>query len=234
MHSSVGAYVNLWDYIAKGSKGTHTLKFYYTERGLSGSTCYMQFTLPSVSSNTPEYQNSQLKIEKKVEGAAADKNKEFDFAIKIRHETQDVEDSDYSIVRYSPKGDRLESWLLTNGEGTFKLKADEYVIIDYLQHGTQYEITETDCPGYTVTTKVLQSNNLEEARTVKNNATRKAEGEIEQGQGGVVTFTNTARPELPETGGSGTLLYTTGGTALLAAALLYDIRRRKAQRSKPQ
>ena len=49
-----------------------------------------------------------------------------------------------------------------------------------------------------------------------------------------VIYTNTARPELPETGGSGTLLYTTGGTALLAAALLYDIRRRKAQRSKPQ
>ena len=224
VHSSVGAYVNLWDYIAKGDARKHTLKFYYTERGLSGSTCYMQFTLPSVSSNTPQYQNSQLKIEKKVEGAAADKNKEFDFTIKIWHDKQDVAGSDYSIVRYSPTGDRLESWLLTNGKGTFKLKADEYVIIDYLQHGTQYEITETDCPGYTVTTKV--GNN-------ESSATSTATGEI-QGASGVVTFTNTARPELPETGGSGTLLYTTGGTALLAAALLYDIRRRKAQRSKPQ
>ena len=43
VHSSVGAYVNLWDYIKKGDAGEHTLKFYYTERGLSGSTCYMQF-----------------------------------------------------------------------------------------------------------------------------------------------------------------------------------------------
>ena len=60
------------------------------------------------------------------------------------------------------------------------------------------------------------------------------EGQTQNGYNSLVTFTNTPRPKLPETGGSGTLLYTTGGTALLAAALLYDIRRRKAQRSKPQ
>ena len=153
VHSSVGAYVNLWDYIAKGDAGKHTLKFYYTERGLSGSTCYMQFTLPSVSSVTPEYQNGQLKVAKEVQGAAADLDEEFEFEIEIRM-TQDVEDSDYSIERYSPNGTRLESSLLTDGKGTFKLKADEYVIIDFLQYGTQYRITETDCPGYTVTTSV--------------------------------------------------------------------------------
>ena len=222
VHSSVGAYVNLWDYIAKGDAGKHTLKFYYTERGLSGSTCYMQFTLPSVSSRTPEYQNGQLKVEKKVVGAA-NPDAEFSFKIEISHTDQSVTNSDYSIVRYSSDG-TVETTLLTGGEGTFKLKANEYVIINYLQHGTQYKITETDCPGYTVTTKV--GNN-------ESSATSTATGEI-QGASGVVTFTNTARPELPETGGSGTLLYTTGGTALLAAALLYDIRRRKAQRSKPQ
>ena len=83
VHSSVGMYVNLWDYIAKGDAGEHTLKFYYTERGLSGSTCYMQFTLPSVSSTTPSYQNSQLKVQKEVVGNA-DPDAEFSFDIGSR------------------------------------------------------------------------------------------------------------------------------------------------------
>ena len=76
-------YVNLWDYIEKGDAGEHTLKFYYTERCLSGSTCYMQFTLPSVSSTTPSYQNSQLKVQKEVVGSA-DSDAEFSFDIRHR------------------------------------------------------------------------------------------------------------------------------------------------------
>lgn len=239
VHSSVGAYVNLWDYIAKGDAGTHTLKFYYTERGLSGSTCYMQFTLPSVSSVTPDYQNGQLKVAKVVQGAAADVDEEFEFGIEIWHDSQPVKESDYSIQRYSADGKMIESSLLTDGKGSFKLKANDYVIIDFLQYGTHYKITEKNCPGYTVTTSVNDKVELKDTKTIKNNATRTAEGTLtgskEEGYfNSQVIYTNTARPELPETGGSGTLLYTTGGTALLAAALLYDIRRRRAQRSKPQ
>lgn len=103
VHSSVGAYVNLWDYIAKGDAGKHTLKFYYTERGLSGSTCYMQFTLPSVSSGTPEYQNGQLKIQKAVVGTA-DTTTEFSFDINIWSDDDSAQASDYSIVRYNADG----------------------------------------------------------------------------------------------------------------------------------
>lgn len=54
VHSSVGEYVDLWDYVKKDAAGhplakKYKLSFFYTERGASGSTCYMQFTLPSVS-----------------------------------------------------------------------------------------------------------------------------------------------------------------------------------------
>ncbi|MCD7865182.1 MAG: fibro-slime domain-containing protein [Clostridiales bacterium] len=65
VHSSVGEYVNLWDYIDKGSSDTYTLTFYYTERGASGSTCYMRFTLPSVTSSTPVQDTGTLRVEKK-------------------------------------------------------------------------------------------------------------------------------------------------------------------------
>lgn len=217
VHSSVGAYVNLWDYIAKGDAGKHTLKFYYTERGLSGSTCYMQFTLPSVSSVTPSYQNSQLKIQKEVVGTA-DTNAEFSFDISIRHATLPVQNSDYSIVRYNAEGERQEATLLTGGQGTFKLKANEYVIIDYLQHGTEYTITETGADGFSVSNRIDQ------------NATTQSEtavGTIAQGKGSIVLFTNTTRPKLPDTGGPGVLVLTLGGAALTATAITYGFHQRK-------
>lgn len=47
VHISVGEYVNLWDYLKDArSVGSHTLDIYYTERGASGSTCFMSFILP--------------------------------------------------------------------------------------------------------------------------------------------------------------------------------------------
>ena len=221
VHSSVGMYVNLWDYIEKGDAGEHTLKFYYTERGLSGSTCYMQFTLPSVSSATPSYQNSQLKIQKEVVGTA-DTNAEFSFDITIDHDTLPVQNSDYSIVRYNAKGERLESTLLTGGNGTFKLKANEYVIIDYLQHGTKYTIKETGAEGFEVSNQI-DNGTINKSETVV--------GTIAQGISNFVLFTNTARPKLPDTGSLGTSIFVFGGALLIAFAstgIVY--RKRKGMR----
>ncbi len=217
VHSSVGEYVNLWDYIAKGSKGTHTLKFYYTERGLSGSTCYMQFTLPSVSSVTPEYQNGQLKIQKEVVGTA-DTTTEFSFDINIWSDDGSAQGSDYSIVRYTPDGQRVESSLLTDGNGTFKLKANEYVIIDYLQHGTHYTIKETNVDGFTV------SNTIDNGTP---NQSAEVTGTTPVGKNSIVLFTNTARPKLPDTGGPGALIFTLGGAAVIATAVTYGFHQRK-------
>lgn len=218
VHSSVGEYVNLWDYIAKGSEGTHTLKFYYTERGLSGSTCYMQFTLPSVSSVPPEYQNGQLKVQKQVVGTA-DPNAEFSFDISIWSDDHSAEGSDYSIVRYNADGtQRIESTLLTGGKGTFKLKANEFVIIDYLQHGTHYTIKETNAPdGVTV------SNTIDNGTP---NQSAEVTGTTPVGKNSIVLFTNTFRPMMPATGGTGVWALTVGGLALMTFAVVYGVRRR--------
>ena len=48
IHSSVGENVSLWDYLGDDNPGEHLLSFFYTERGASGSTCWMQFTIPRV------------------------------------------------------------------------------------------------------------------------------------------------------------------------------------------
>ncbi|MCF2621508.1 DUF7601 domain-containing protein [Collinsella tanakaei] len=219
VHSSVGAYVNLWDYIAKGDAGKHTLKFYYTERGLSGSTCYMQFTLPSVSSGTPQYQNGQLKVQKQVVGTA-DPDTEFSFDINIWSDDGLAQGSDYSIVRYNADGtQRIESSLLTDGWGTFKLKANEYVIIDYLQHGTHYTIKETNVDGFTV------SNTIDNGTP---NQSAEVTGTTPIGKSSIVLFTNTARPKLPDTGGPGTVAFTLAGGALVATATYLGFHRRKS------
>ena len=222
VHSSVGAYVNLWDYIAKGDAGEHTLSFYYTERGLSGSTCYMQFTLPSVSSQVPVYYNSGLRIEKEVEGPA-NPDQEFSFDIALKNADGTTPTADYAIVRYNASNERVESTLLHQGEGAFKLKANEYVVIDYLPHGAIYTITETGINGWTV------SNRVDSAVTDYDET---AEGSIINNEKfHTVIYTNTFRPKLPDTGGSGIFLYAFGGMGLMALPPVYKLGRRKERKT---
>ena len=222
VHSSVGAYVNLWDYIAKGDAGEHTLSFYYTERGLSGSTCYMQFTLPSVSSQEPVYYNSGLRIEKEVEGPA-NPDQEFSFDIALKNADGTTPTADYAIVRYNASNERVESTLLHQGEGAFKLKANEYVVIDYLPHGATYTITETGVDGWTV------SNRVDSADTDYDET---AEGSIINNEKfHTVIYTNTFRPKLPDTGGSGIFLYAFGGMGLMALPPVYKLGRRKERKT---
>ena len=223
VHSSVGEYVNLWDYVEKGSAGTHTLSFYYTERGLSGSTCYMQFTLPSVSSITPEQNTGLLTVQKLVEGAA-DSGEEFHFDIMFTDEKGNPLPDDYSYTRYTADGTVVKQDVIIYDGGSFDLKAGDYVIINYLPYGTKYTITETDVPYYVVTYQV-------DGSTPTNGYT--AAGQIPTGGNGSVVFTNTAMPVLPDTGGAGTQSYIMGGLlfmSLSASLLLYiHFKRRKEE-----
>ena len=225
VHSSVGEYVNLWDYVAKGSAGSHTLSFYYTERGLSGSTCYMQFTLPSVSSITPEQNTGLLTVQKLVEGAA-DSDEEFHFKIMFTDENGNPLPDDYSYTRYTENGTVVKQDVIIYDGGSFELKAGEYVIINYLPYGTRYTITETDVPYYVVTYQV-------DDNTPTNGNT--AEGQIPTGGNGSVVFTNTAMPVLPSTGGAGMQPYITGGLLFMtfSASLLSYIHFKRRKEEKP-
>lgn len=149
VHSSVGEYLNLWDYIDIEKEGMHrhtdecygngidkeptcgkvdskkfTLDFYYTERGESGSTCWMQFTLPSVSVETPETTSKDyghLEVRKDVKVMANGEefspselfngtqqgeyfeNKEFTFVIKLMGPNGQLKD-DYAYIKYDKNG----------------------------------------------------------------------------------------------------------------------------------
>ena len=152
VHSSVGEYVNLWDYLEKGTEGKHTLTFFYTERGASGSTCYMNFTLPSVTGVNIEQKTAQLRVEKKVQGED-DPNKEFNFQIQFFDKEGNPVKDDYAYARYAVDGSIDTGLVICDGE-TFSLRAGDYVLVSNLPYGLRYTITETVDAGYTVTNTV--------------------------------------------------------------------------------
>lgn len=192
VHSSVGEYVDLWDYIDKANwteeevaagKKTYTLTFFYTERGASGSTCYMNFTLPSVTGATISQKTGSLRVEKEVVGEH-DPSEEFDFNIKFLKAdgTTPILD-DYVYTRYSADGEEIGSDLIIHDGGTFTLCAGEYVIIQYLPYGVQYEITEVSKEGYSTSCKV--------DGVIQDSST--ARSAIVRGATNTVTFTNTVK-----------------------------------------
>ena len=254
VHSSVGEYVNLWDWIKKGDTGSYRLSFFYTERGASGSSCWMQFTLPSVSFSTPEQSTGNLRIDKEVTGIENDDVFGFEVIFKDKNGAQ-LKDN-YSYSRFKADGTKIKDDVLIWDGGSFELKAGEYVEINFLPIGTQYEITEI---GPVVTEQVtnpdtgeveIQPKRDEEGNYIRdedadhyhasaegsktNSPVEGADSEDKRAVTGTIETTQSQYTikyineyvlefALPETGGSGTILYTmAGGMVLLfGAGFLY-------------
>ena len=215
VHSSVGEYVNLRDYLPNGSSGQHTLTFYYTERGASGSTCWMSFTLPSVTSATTGKDLGSLKIQKSVEG-----NGDVDFSkeeYKFKVELLTAEHGSGLNQTFSFSRSDGTYGTIRHG-GTISLKKDETVTINGLPAGTFYRVTE-----------------LEESRegyqtTANGSSGYIASGKIETGTTKPANFVNTVHFELPETGGPGTDMYMIGGLLLIAAVILLIYNQKKRRK----
>lgn len=229
VHSSVGEYVNLWDYLHKhetecwddngklvctaAGKTEHTLSFFYTERGASGSTCWMQFTLPSVVSDTPVQKTSGLTVSKTVQGLSSiDPNKEFTFKIYLRDAKGEELLDDYKYTRYGEDGGQVgenivEHENVYNG-ATFTLKANERIYIEHLPAGTKYkieELKEDDCSvSYIVDSGTVQTGKMEFTA-------------LNSSGGGDLQIINTYY-KLPETGGAG-LWYTMAALPFSTAML---------------
>lgn len=180
VHSAVGEYVNLWDYLTPGQPGPHTLTFFYTERGASGSTCYMNFTLPSVTGVNIEQKTTQLRVQKNVQGRH-DASTEFAFHIRFLDARGEGVQDDYAYNRYSADGKPLETDLIICDGSDFSLRGGEYLVIRHLPYGLRYQITEITTEGYSVTNTV-NGVLLPGAE---------AEGTVAQNGNNTVEFTNT-------------------------------------------
>lgn len=156
VHSSVGEYVNLWDYLEKENRTeseTHTLTFFYTERGASGSTCYMNFTLPSVSGVNIEQKTSDLEVRKQVVGQD-ESNRQFEFNIRFYDQNGKTVLDDYAYTKYDKDGKELSGDLVVHTGDKFTLRDGQYVRIRYLPFGLRYTITEEAVNGYTVSSTI--------------------------------------------------------------------------------
>lgn len=184
VHSSVGEYVNLWDYLKKDGRTeseTHTLTFFYTERGASGSTCYMNFTLPSVSGVNIEQKTSDLEVRKQVVGQD-ESNREFEFNIRFYDQNGKPVLDDYAYTKYDKDGRELNGELVVHTGDKFTLRDGQYVRIRYLPFGLRYTITEVPRDGYTVSSTIngVTGQGSEAKGTILNT-----------GQMNTVLFTNT-------------------------------------------
>lgn len=184
VHSSVGEYVNLWDYLKENGRTeseTHTLTFFYTERGASGSTCYMNFTLPSVSGVNIEQKTSDLEVRKQVVGQD-ESGQEFNFDIQFYDQTGNEVLDDYAYTKYDKDGKEIDSNLVVHTGDKFTLKDGQYVRIRYLPFGLRYTITEEAVNGYTVSSTI---------NGVVGQGNTAAGSILNTGQMNTVLFTNT-------------------------------------------
>lgn len=215
VHSSIGEYVNLRDYLPVGSSGQHTLSFFYTERGDTGSTCYMSFTLPSVSSATTSRYTGSLQIAKKLDGIDGLDFSGEEYKFKVELLTSDNGSALNQTFSFS-RSDGTYGTIKSGG--TITMHQDESVTISGIPAGTFYRVTELTTQGYHT--------------TVNDNEGYIVSGKIETGAIKPASFVNRPYMELPETGGAGTTLYTIGGLLLMTAAallLLYIHNRRRKE-----
>ena len=246
VHTSVGEYADLWDYMEEGktanearlNHGTshHTLDIFYTERGASGSTCWMQFTLPQVSKVYHDLYNPDLAgltIEKKVEGAKPElANAEFPFELHLSNI-----DNKYNFkfsgadvtgkVMKDRDGNPVTE--VTSGYYYFTLKDGERLEVIGLPSGTGYQVTEGT--GFTVGENEYSSDGIKttvdtgggeqatvlaqgtiRGKFVLDEETHELKDKVEAVK---ITYTNVFLYELPSTGGAG--IYTMAGMPLMAA-----------------
>ncbi len=194
VHSSVGQYVNLRDYLPVGSSGEHTLSFFYTERGASGSTCYMQFTLPSVDGDLTTVEPNTLELNKVLDNATT--TQEFEFTVDLLDAAGDPLVDDYSYTRYDTAGTVIENGILNSTQKTVKLRGGEKLTVDFLPDGAQFKITELKYPGF-FTTYRINGGTSTPGYTAEGNVVKNT----------TVTFINSSSTPLPATGGVGIWLF---------------------------
>jgi len=207
VHSSVGEYVNLWDYIDKGTAGKHTLSFFYTERGASGSTCYMQFTLPSVSIQSSQYETTSLHVEKEVQNS--DTTQSFDFDITFTDANGAELINTYAYTVYNADNSIAGNGIIENSTTSFKLSHGQYIVVDYLPIGAKYVVKETAAPGFFTVNSINGGTNTE---------SNIASGTLDKDRENI-HFINITSAKLPSTGGRGIVLF----FVPLAVAVLYSI-----------
>ncbi len=259
VHKSVGEYVDLWDYIPGGRENhkanTYTLSVFYTERGASGSTCWMQYTLPNAIAvpviKAPNQENTPLTIKKVVGGnLASDELREtfYTFDLTLLNTMENYQATVYDEQDRPVLMKKQEDGVLIfdeehNDDATlphsFTVSGGEKLVFT-LRDGWYLRIADlSPYAGYDVNERFPDDKPPEGCATTVQVTKGSNVGQAASGTNGhdesmgmdktTVTFTNTFEYELPETGGSGTVPYALAGGLLITAALWLWYRKKTAE-----
>ena len=211
VHSSVGEYVNLWDYLEKSDTAQkHRLTLFYTERGASGSTCFMGFNIPGVEGESARLPEGQIDLAKEVAGAFAPAGGEYEFQLTLTDRNGNAPLDDYSVQKRDADEKILDYGILEGGIGTFTIRAGEHLYLPELPEGYRYQITET--PGDYETSfgeGGIWTDGNETSGTIEGDRTRR------------ITCRNSySGAVLPDTGRASLLWAALSGTTLLWGGIL--------------
>ena len=169
VHSSLGMYVDLWEFIDgaediknsdgeiiatgipnKDNKKTYRLSVYYTERGASGSSCYMRFTVPFEELATnPITFDQAIQIEKNVKSNSKEDKGVYAFQLDLTTPNGNSMVNQYPYKRYDANGKEISTSNASIVSGTkFFLKDGEKVLISHLPKDTEKDLEKGY--GYTV------------------------------------------------------------------------------------
>ncbi len=175
IHSAVGEYVNLWEYIEPvdyydkdgnmNESQKYRLNIFYTERGASGSNCYMRFDAPLEDINVNKNDvTRELVVEKEVSNSAKtatkfeDNFEKFDFLVELDDErgTKDENMYEYEIYQRDTSDKNKTTLLKTDvlevddktGLYKFSLQDGQYIVIYGLSENTSYIVKEADSSEY--------------------------------------------------------------------------------------
>ena len=118
---------------------THTMKFFYMERGSSASNCMIKFNLQTIPDDT-------IVVGKEITDSNASVYSDVEFSFKL--ETKAEGESSYSTVKdttvkvYDRTGTQLIRTATVDADGIFKLKHGERAYFEDYPVTTQYKVTE--------------------------------------------------------------------------------------------
>lgn len=136
---------SLWDLMGKNFRESpyesHTLKFFYLERGAGSSNCRIRYNMPTIPSGT-------INVGKVVDYSTYNNvsDLDFDFKVEVKDSTGSYEPYSGEYVVYS-MDDLNGNTPLREGsttDGTFTLKHNEWAQLkDGITDNTVYRVTET-------------------------------------------------------------------------------------------
>lgn len=190
VHSSMGTYIDLWDFIdtknkesindstygediykyvptdQESGKDSYELAIYYLERGASGSTCYMRFSVPFEGLTIDDIgMNGKIQVEKEVKHTISNEDKsdkEYVYQLKLEAPDGSELNNRYKIDFYNltknEDGTVKEKVLIDDDPSlpkyiapneTFKLKDDQRALITGLpRSGPDENLTGSKHEGY--------------------------------------------------------------------------------------